>query len=140
MLRVAWNEPMLHRLLQTRRFQTQMDRGSGAGLRVARMKNRLQRFRITGELNFPTRRDFAEIPQVFLQANESVGFAFNNFEAFFNEAPALNSLRSLITGVICGIRVEEIEDPIVQNTRYMDKLIDELAKGKPMEKILRKQV
>ncbi len=61
-----------------------------------------------------------------------------NFEAFFNEAPAFNPNASMITGVICGYRVEEIEDPIVQKTRYLDKLIDELAKGKAMEKILRK--
>lgn len=61
-----------------------------------------------------------------------------NFETFFNEAPAFNPNASMITGVICGYRVEEIEDPIVQKTRYLDKLIDELAKGKAMEKILRK--
>jgi len=61
-----------------------------------------------------------------------------DFETFFNEAPKLNPSRTLITGVICGIRVEEIKDPIVQAARYLDKLIDELAKGKAMEKILRK--
>jgi len=61
-----------------------------------------------------------------------------NFETFFNEAPLLNPNVSKITGVICGYRVEDIEDPIVQKTRYLDKLIDELAKGRPMEKILRK--
>lgn len=61
-----------------------------------------------------------------------------SFETFFNEAPNLNPARSLIKGVICGIRVEEIEDPIVRHVRYLDKLIDELAKGKKMEKILRK--
>lgn len=60
-----------------------------------------------------------------------------NFEEFFNEAPNLNPSRSLITGVICGVRVEDINDPIVQNVRYLDKLIDELAKGKAMDKILR---
>lgn len=60
-----------------------------------------------------------------------------NFETFFNQAPKLNPNRELITGVICGIRVEEIEDPIIQEVRYLDKLIDELAKGKKMEKILR---
>lgn len=60
------------------------------------------------------------------------------FEAFFNQAPQLNPNVSLITGVICGYRVEEIEDPIVQKVRYLDKLIDELAKGKAMHKILRK--
>lgn len=61
----------------------------------------------------------------------------NDFETFFAQAPALNPNVSKITGVICGYRVEEIEDPIVQKMRYLDKLIDELAKGKSMEKILR---
>lgn len=61
----------------------------------------------------------------------------STFEAFFNEAPQINPNASKITGVICGYRVEEIEDPIVQKARYLDKLIDELAKGKKMEKILR---
>ena len=58
---------------------------------------------------------------------------------FFRNAPALNPNRTLIKGVVCGIRVEEIEDPLMREIRYLDKLIDELAKGKPMEKILRKQ-
>lgn len=57
---------------------------------------------------------------------------------FFRNAPALNPNRALITGKICGIRIEEIEDPLMRDIRYLDKLIDELAKGKPMEKILRK--
>ena len=57
---------------------------------------------------------------------------------FFRNAPAMNPDRALITGKICGIRVEEIEDPLMRNIRYLDKLVDELAKGKPMEKILRK--
>jgi len=61
-----------------------------------------------------------------------------NFETFFKEAPKLNPLRRLITGVICGIRVEDIKEPTMQEIRYLDKLIDELAKGKSMEKILRK--
>jgi len=61
-----------------------------------------------------------------------------NFEDFFNQAPQLNANVSKITGVICGYRVEDIEDPIMQKVRYLDKLIDELAKGKTMEKILRK--
>jgi hypothetical protein len=60
-------------------------------------------------------------------------------EAFFAEAPNLHPARSLITGVICGVLVEEIDDPLMQNIRYMDKLVDELAKGRAMEKILRKQ-
>lgn len=61
-----------------------------------------------------------------------------SFETFFAEAPQLNPNVSKITGVICGYRVEEIEDPLMQKIRYLDKLIDELAKGKAMEKILRK--
>ena len=61
-----------------------------------------------------------------------------NFETFFAEAPRLNPNASQITGVICGYRVEKIEDKLMQKVRYLDKLIDELAKGKPMEKILRK--
>jgi hypothetical protein len=59
------------------------------------------------------------------------------FEIFFEEAPKLNPNASKITGVICGYRVEEIEDPLMQKIRYLDKLVDELAKGKKMEKILR---
>jgi len=61
----------------------------------------------------------------------------NDLETFFAQAPALHPNRSLIKGVVCGIRVEEIEDPLMQTIRYLDKLIDELAKGKAMEKILR---
>jgi hypothetical protein len=61
-----------------------------------------------------------------------------NFEAFFAEAPNMNPKVSEIKGVICGYRVEEIEDPLMRNVRYLDKLVDELAKGKAMEKILRK--
>ncbi|MCC6371935.1 MAG: DUF2200 domain-containing protein [Bacteroidia bacterium] len=60
-----------------------------------------------------------------------------NFETFFEKAPRLHPNVSKITGLICGYRVEEIEDPLMQKIRYMDKLIDELAKGKAMEKILR---
>ena len=61
-----------------------------------------------------------------------------DFEAFFAEAPQLNPSRALIKGVVCGIRVEDIEEPTMQEIRYLDKLIDELAKGKAMDKILRK--
>lgn len=61
-----------------------------------------------------------------------------DFETFFTQAPQINQNASKITGVICGIHVEEIEDKLMQKIRYLDKLIDELAKGKPMEKILRK--
>ncbi|EDM97700.1 hypothetical protein BACCAP_04559 [Pseudoflavonifractor capillosus ATCC 29799] len=57
---------------------------------------------------------------------------------FFRNAPAMNSNRALITGKVCGIRVEEIEDPLMREIRYLDKLVDELAKGKAMEQILRK--
>lgn len=61
----------------------------------------------------------------------------HDLEAFFAQAPALHPNRSLITGVVCGVRVEEIEDALMQNIRYLDKRIDELAKGKAMAKILR---
>ena len=61
-----------------------------------------------------------------------------DFQTFFTEAPLLNPNVSKITGVICGYRVEDIEDPLMQKIRYLDKLVDELAKGKAMEKILRK--
>ena len=64
----------------------------------------------------------------------------NDFEAFFKQAPKMNKNVSLITGVICGYRVEEIEDKLIQKMRYLDKLIDELAKGRAMDKILRKPV
>lgn len=63
--------------------------------------------------------------------------ARTDFETFFARAPALNPARTKITGVICGIRVEEIEDPLMRELRYLDKLIDELARGKKMESILR---
>lgn len=62
----------------------------------------------------------------------------SDFETFFNQAPGMNPDASKITGVICGCRVEEIEDKLVQKVRYLDKLVDELAKGKTMAKILRK--
>jgi len=60
-----------------------------------------------------------------------------DFETFFSEAPRMNPSRTLIKGVVCGIRVEDIEEPTMREIRYLDKLIDELAKGKSMEKILR---
>jgi hypothetical protein len=60
-----------------------------------------------------------------------------NFETFFEEAPELNPNRSQVKGVICGVRIEEIEEDTMREIRYLDKLIDELAKGKVMEKILR---
>lgn len=60
-----------------------------------------------------------------------------DFETFFQQAPHLNPSRTLIKGVVCGVRVEDIQDPIMREIRYLDKLIDELAKGRPMEKIFR---
>jgi hypothetical protein len=61
-----------------------------------------------------------------------------DFETFLAEAPRLNPSRALIRGVVCGVRVEDIEEPIMREIRYLDKLVDELAKGKAMEKVLRK--
>lgn len=61
-----------------------------------------------------------------------------DFETFFADAPQLNPARSRIKGVVCGVRVEDVEEPVMREIRYLDKLIDELAKGKAMDKILRK--
>lgn len=63
-----------------------------------------------------------------------------DFETFFAEAPVLNPARTLVKGVICGVRIEEIEEDTMREIRYLDKLIDELAKGKTMDKILRKPI
>ncbi len=63
--------------------------------------------------------------------------ARTDFESFFARAPALNPARALITGTVCGVRVESVEEPLMREIRYLDKLIDELAKGRKMEKILR---
>jgi len=71
------------------------------------------------------------------QALEGVFEKQTDFETFFAEAPHLNPSRTLIKGVVCGVRVEDIEEPTMREIRYLDKLIDELAKGKAMEKILR---
>ena len=60
-----------------------------------------------------------------------------DFETFFADAPSMNPSRSLIKGVVCGVRVEEVEEPTMREIRYLDKLVDELARGKAMEKILR---
>ncbi len=68
---------------------------------------------------------------------ESVLEAKTDFETFFAEAPALHPLRSQIKGMICGVRIEEIEETTMREMRYLDKLVDELAKGRPMAKILR---
>lgn len=62
----------------------------------------------------------------------------SSFATFFAEAPALNPARALIKGVVCGVRVEEVEEPLMREIRYLDKLVDELAKGKAMDKILRR--
>lgn len=64
--------------------------------------------------------------------------SIKDLESFYNDAPAFNVNATLITGKVCGVTVETIEDPLLKRIRYMDKLIDELAKGKPLEKILRK--
>lgn len=61
-----------------------------------------------------------------------------DFKNFFKEAPQMNSLRSLIKGTVCGVRVEDIKEPIMREIRYLDKLVDELAKGKTIDKILRR--
>lgn len=66
--------------------------------------------------------------------------ARTDLEAFFAKAPKMNPARKLITGVICGVRLEEIKDPLMRDIRSMDKLVDELAKGRTMEKILRKEI
>jgi len=90
-------------------------------------------------------RTKAEVDQVICwltghdQATLDEQLATNvNFEDFFAQAPQMNPARSLITGVICGVRVEAIEEPTMREIRYLDKLIDELAKGRAMEKILRR--
>ena len=89
-------------------------------------------------------RTRAEVDQIILWLTgysqpqlEALLEAGTDFETFFAEAPAMNPNRFLITGVICGYRVEEIEDPFMREVRHLDKLVDELAKGKAMEKILR---
>ena len=73
---------------------------------------------------------FAELSNAIVQGND--------IRTFFAQAPAMNPNRELIKGVVCGVRVEEVEDPLMRNIRYLDKLIDELAKGKSMERILRR--
>ncbi|WP_077148741.1 DUF2200 domain-containing protein [Sphingopyxis sp. KK2] len=89
-------------------------------------------------------RSKAEVDEIFRwltgydqKALEGELAAGTNFEDFFAQAPKLNPARELITGVICGIRVENVEEPLMREIRYLDKLVDELAKGKKMEKILR---
>lgn len=89
-------------------------------------------------------RTKAEVDEIILwltgfsaQAFEAHLAAKTDFEGFFAAAPALNPARSEIKGVICGVRIEAIEEPLMREIRYLDKLIDELAKGRPMAKILR---
>ncbi len=89
-------------------------------------------------------RTKAEVDQIilWLTGYDAKGFKRQlergcDFETFFAEAPAMNPNRTLIKGLVCGVRVEEVEDPLMREIRYLDKLIDELAKGKAMEKILR---
>lgn len=89
-------------------------------------------------------RSKAEVDQIicWLTGYDAAGLSRQmaqgvDFETFFAQAPALNPNAALITGVVCGVRVETIEDPLMQKIRYLDKLIDELAKGRAMEKILR---
>ncbi len=90
-------------------------------------------------------RTRAEVDEIFLWLTgySSGGLASElekrtDFQTFFAQAPRLNPARSSITGVVCGVRVENIEEPTMREIRYLDKLIDELAKGRPMEKILRR--
>lgn len=89
-------------------------------------------------------RTKAEVDEILFwltgHTSESLASALSerlDFEAFFAQAPSFNPAASKITGAVCGVRVEEIADPVIQKVRYLDKLIDELAKGKTMEKILR---
>lgn len=89
-------------------------------------------------------RTRAEVDQIlcWLTGYDPAGLAQQitrktDFRTFFAEAPRLNPARSLITGVVCGVRVEAVEAPLMREIRYLDKLIDELAKGRAMEKILR---
>lgn len=89
-------------------------------------------------------RTRAEVDQISLWLTGYDAAAFEalltnktDFEGFFGGAPKLNPARETITGVICGVRIETIEEPLMREIRYLDKLIDELAKGRPMEKILR---
>jgi hypothetical protein len=89
-------------------------------------------------------RTKAEVDEIILWLTGFSQAAFDahlaartDFETFFAQAPRLNPARMLITGVVCGVRVEEVADPLMPELRYMDKLIDELAKGRPMAKILR---
>ena len=90
-------------------------------------------------------RTKAEVDEIILWLTGFSQAAFDaqlanrsDFETFFAEAPNLNPARASIKGLVCGVRVEEVSDPLMREIRYLDKLIDELAKGRPMEKILRR--
>ena len=83
--------------------------------------------RVTAGLTGYTAEDIARLEQ-----------SDTSYGDFFRNAPAMNPNRTLITGKVCGVRVEEVEDPLMREIRYLDKLVDELAKGKSMEQILRK--
>jgi hypothetical protein len=89
-----------------------------------------QRFEVDEIIRWLTGYSQAELDTILAGATD--------VETFFANAPRLNPARSLIKGVVCGVRVEEIEEPIMREIRYLDKLIDELARGRPMEKILRR--
>lgn len=97
-------------------------------LQKAQRKNRTQE-EVDQIICWLTGYNQAELQQQIEQGND--------FETFFAQAPAIHPNSSLIKGVVCGVRVEEIEDPLMQKIRYLDKLIDELAKGRALEKILR---
>ena len=84
---------------------------------------------------FPVNGDGRPVTQRYIAALDAAQFA--SIETFFREAPTIHPNADKITGVICGVRLEEIEDPLMRNIRYLDKLVDELAKGRPMQKILR---
>ena len=89
-------------------------------------------------------RTKAEVDEVieWLTGYDEAGLAAvldaqTDFETFFEQAPSMNPARALITGSVCGVRVQDVEEPVMREIRYLDKLVDELAKGRPMSKILR---
>jgi hypothetical protein len=122
-------------------------------LEVAKMQNNTRVYRMSVASVYPhyitkaekKGRTKAEVDEIFFWLTgynkKTLQQHLDNktdFETFFAEAPQINPNVSKITGVICGVRIEEIEDKLMRQVRYLDKLIDELAKGKTMEKILRK--
>lgn len=141
-------------LMRFRRFsQAGLALGkNGQSVEMARMRTNDRVFKITFAKVYPLYiakverkgRKQSEVDTVicWLTGYDQRGLAEqlkkqNDLETFFKEAPRMNPARTLIKGVVCGIRVEDIPDPLMREIRYMDKLIDELAKGKAMEKILR---